>query len=302
MLVGPTGVGKTELSLCLAQKFPNIFEIISVDSVQIYRLLNIGSGKPGLKEREIVKHHLIDVVDPDYSFSAGDFCRYSLKAVESIVEKKRIPFFVGGTGLYIDSFFKGLSQIPHADPAIREELNDELKRKGLSVLYDELLSVDNVFAAKVHQNDKQRILRGLEVYRATNKPISSFYLSKKGQRSERTFYLGLNEDRTVLRDRIDKRVDEMIENGFVEEVKSIREKGYGPELKSMNSIGYKEINMYIDGINNLNETVNSIKTETKKYAKRQRTWFRKNKEIQMFQVGETNNIEDMVSSWLDDVE
>lgn len=275
------------------------FEIVSADSVQVYRYLNIGSGKPTEKQRNLVKHYLIDIVNPDYQFTAGDYCEAAVRACDAIVKKNKFPLFVGGTGLYIDSFFKGLSEIPAVDGSIRDELFKEMKTQGLSSLYQELLSNDTDFAVKIHPHDKQRILRGLEVYRGTGKPITSFYKARRGHESPHTLYIGLMMERDSLKKEIDKRVDRMTASGLIDEVVALRGIGYGPELNSMKSIGYLQINSYLDGGLKLNEAIEQIKAETKKYAKRQMTWFSKNEKIKWFQNSEFDKIQNCINQWLE---
>jgi tRNA dimethylallyltransferase len=274
------------------------FEIISADSVQVYTYLDIGSGKPDRIDRDRIRHYCIDVVDPDVSFTAGDFCREARKAAGEIASRGRVPLLVGGTGLYVDSYFEGLSDIPEIPQGVREGIRVELAERGLQSLYDELLRLDPVFGSGIHPNDTQRITRGLEVYRGTGRPLSSYYDRRHRYGSGDTLYLGLHEDRIVLRKRIDERVDRMMERGFVEEVRSLRERGYGPELKSMKSIGYAEINSYIDGRMKLEETVDAIKTVTKQYAKRQMTWFGKNDRIRWFRINELGSILILLQRWL----
>lgn len=275
------------------------FEIISADSVQVYRYLNIGSGKPTEKQRNLVKHYLIDVVNPDYQFTAGDYCEAAGRACDAIAKKNKFPLFVGGTGLYIDSFFQGLSEIPAVDESVRIELVREMKTRGLCSLYQELLSNDADFALNVHPHDKQRILRGLEVYRGTGRPITSFYKSREGLESPQTLYIGLMMERDSLREEIDKRVDRMIASGLIDEVTALRKIGYGPELNSMKSIGYLQINNYLDGELKLNEAIEQIKIETRKYAKRQMTWFSKNEKIKWFQNSEFDKIQNCINQWLE---
>jgi tRNA dimethylallyltransferase len=233
---------------------------------------------------------LIDVVEPDCNFTAGDFCRNAADACRSIFSNGRYPLFIGGTAFYIDSFFIGLSEIPGIDEGIREELKILLKEKGLPLLYEELQRCDYVFSQKIHENDKQRILRGLEVFKSTGHPLTYYYTSRTGHGTDETRYLGLYPDRNELHKRIDRRVDLMINSGFIDEVVNIRKMGYGPELKSMKSIGYLELNQYLDGFLTLNEAVDRIKIETRKYAKRQMTWFNRNKKIQWFDI---SNLEDI---------
>ncbi len=260
--------------------------------------MDIGSGKPETSDRERVRHYLIDIVNPDYDFSAGDFCRNSLDATEKIRNKEKIPMFVGGTGLYIDSFFKGISTIPEIENSVRNELLIELEKSGLEALYSKLKEVDSRFAAGVHPNDRQRILRGLEVYRFTGKPISSFYETITGYESENTLYIGIGMERVHLKERINARVNRMIENGLVAEVESLHSRGYGPELKSMRSIGYAEISQYLLGRINKEEAVNRMKLETGRYAKRQMTWFRRNKKIHWFSPEEKKPLRKMIDDWL----
>jgi tRNA dimethylallyltransferase len=296
VLMGPTAVGKTAASLELAGER---FEIVSADSVQVYKYLDVGSGKPERADRERIPHHLIDVVEPDVSFTAGEFCREADKAVALITAHNRLPMIVGGAGLYIDAYFQGLSDIPEIASAVRESIRAELENAGLRRLHDELVLVDPAFGNRIHPNDTQRILRGLEVYRGTGRPISSYYAGKRRNGPGGTLYLGLHEERADLRKRINARVDAMFARGFVEEVRSLRERGYGPELNSMQSIGYAEINRYIDGALGLDETIERIKTTTGQYAKRQMTWFRKNERVIWVKAGDMEHMRLLVRQWLD---
>ncbi len=273
-------------------------EIISADSVQVYRLLNIGSGKPDQEQLQRVKHYLIDVVDPDYRFTAGDFVRMAHRASIEINSKGKIPLFVGGTGLYIDSFFKGLSDIPPVDKSVRLKLYEEIEEKGPIVLHRALKEVDPDFADKVHPNDPQRIIRGLEVYRGTGRSLSDYYKSREGAESDQTLYVGIAPEKSELHRRIELRVDSMLGRGFVEEVENLRSMGFSPEISSMKSIGYAEINEYLDGIVTFNESVEKIKSMTKKFAKRQMTWFRRNKKIEWFSPGDEKKIAKKIENWL----
>jgi len=284
------------LSLALAG---DLCEIISADSVQVYRYLDIGSGKPSAAQRSAVRHHLIDVVAPDYAFTAGDYLREARKASDDIGRNNRIPLFVGGTGLYIDSFFQGLSDIPPVSPETRSRLSSELEEHGLGHLYGELQACDPQFAGVIHPNDRQRILRGLEVYRETGKPLSGYFGAKKGMGTGQTLYIGLAMDRHELHRRIGHRVDGMMRNGFLDEVARLREMGYGPGLNSMKSIGYAELNRYLDGGLGLEEAVELIKTQTRRYAKRQMTWFGKNRQIQWFDFFEVEKIRNVMYGWSD---
>ena len=270
------------------------FQIISCDSVQIYRYLDIGSCKPSLKQRESVRHYLVDIVDPDCRFTAGDFCREAVSACREIVQDNRLPLFVGGCAFYANAFFQGLSEIPHVGAPVREKLKEELKTLGLPSLYRELRECDGVFAGNIHENDKQRVLRGLEVYRETGKPLSSFFINRKGNESSETIFIGIRVDREDLKERINCRIDGMMRDGFIEEVEGLRKRGYGPELNSMKSIGYGELNDYLDHKTTLEDAVQKIKTETRRYAKRQMTWYKRNRRINWFGADETGKIKELL--------
>ncbi len=261
---------------------PDLFEIVSYDSVQIYRYLDIGSGKPDCEERSRIKHYCIDIADPDEDFTAGDFVRCAEDACREISEKGKIPVFVGGTGFYLDAFFQGLSGIPDISREVKESVKARLEKKGLSALYEELKLADPDFAGSIHPNDRQRVLRGLEVLEGTGSPISRFYAGRQGHESDDTFYIGLWVEREKLIEKISARVDSMISRGFIEEVENIRKMGYGPELKAMKTIGYLELNMYLDGLIDIEKAIENIKTETRRYAKRQMTWFRRNSRIKWY--------------------
>lgn len=295
VIAGPTASGKSDLAIEFAE---NIFEIVSADSVQVYRYMDIGSGKPSACDLAKVPHHLIDIVDPDYQFTAGDFCSYAEAACGKIYSNNKIPLFAGGTGLYIDSFFKGLSGIPDIPPQVREYLIREMDEKGAAVLYAELLREDPVFAAKIHVNDRQRILRGLQVFRGTGRPISSYYSGCKKISADDTLVIGLYRDKDELAERINLRVDRMIKAGLVDEVQNLRKKGYTPELNSMKSIGYMEINEFIDNKRDLASTIESIKLNTRQFAKKQMTWFKRNKEINWFNPSEKEKIKNKINNWL----
>ncbi len=275
------------------------FEIISADSVQVYKYLDIGSGKPEPSERERVCHYLIDRVEPDYPFTAGDFCREANAALQEIMGRGKLAMMVGGTGLYIDSFFQGLSDIPDVSKDIREILRDEMRERGPEALHEELLKVDPGFGERISSRDTQRIMRGLEVYRGTGRPLSSYFRDRRHNRPGGPLYIGIFEEREVLRKRIDRRVETMMARGLVEEVRSLRERGYGPGLKSMRSIGYAEVNRLLDGESDMADTVNKIKTVTKQYAKRQMTWFGKNDRIQWFKNTDMKRIDALIRQWLD---
>ncbi len=273
------------------------FQVVSADSVQVYKYLDIGSGKLSKDQMGTIKHHLVDFVDPATDYTVSEYCKQAHDVCESIIREGKVPMFVGGTGMYIDSFFYGLSPVPEISNTDRASLEKELAERGSSILYDELLMVDPIFAKRVHPNDNQRLIRGLSVYRFTGKSLSSYYSKRQGHLSEKTLFIGINEDRDVLRDKIDKRVDTMISSGFVEEVKSLRNRGFSEKDKAMNSLGYLQINNYLKKNEDFSRTVSKIKHDTKKYAKRQMTWFKKNSFINWFKPSEIDKIQLLVDDW-----
>ena len=275
-----------------------LFEIISADSVQVYRYMDIGSSKPSPAEMGLVKHYLIDIVEPDYRFTAGDYCKRAADALEEVQRNDKIPLIVGGTGFYIDSLFGGIDKIPEIDEQVRETVASEYDNEP-ELLFNELKNVDPEFASKVHLNDRQRIIRGISVYRYTGNPISSYFNIDGKNKISDSLFLGLYIDRVDLIDRIDKRVDLMIKKGLVDEVIKLRAMGYAPALNSMQSIGYSEINKYIDGIISLEDAIIDIKKNTKKYAKKQMTWFKKNKSIIWLNQDDIAKAPLIIKKWLD---
>jgi tRNA dimethylallyltransferase len=283
VIVGPTAVGKTALSLDLAKTFDG--EIISGDSMQVYRDMDIGTAKVSLEEQKEVPHHMIDLIDPDTPFSVQEFQKLARQKIAEISARGRLPMLVGGTGLYIEAVTHDYD-LPHVpeNPGLRDELRSLAESKGNEYLYRRLSEVDPNAAAKLHPNDLRRIIRALEVYYVTGKPFSS--LKGKGTSPYDALWIGLTMPRELLYERINRRVDQMIKDGLVEEVKRLKERGYHLGLTSMQAIGYKEIMSYLNGEMTLDEAVHSIKKGTRKYAKRQLSWFRRLKEIHWFDVTE----------------
>jgi tRNA dimethylallyltransferase len=260
--------------------------------------MDIGSGKPSNAQRREVAHYCIDITDPDYRFTAGNYCREADEACNVINSSGKIPLFVGGTGMYIDAFFNGLSNIPPIDNRIKDQLQERLRLEGVKPLYNELVKYDAKWAARIHHNDTQRILRGLEVFMCTGRPISSYHEEKSGNLTDETLYVGLYCDRSELRDRIYNRVDMMMKEGFLEEVEKLRVMGYGPGLKSMKALGYAQLHAYLDGEYSIDEAIIKIKNETARYAKRQLTWFRRNKRIRWFNKNQVEKLREMVYNWI----
>lgn len=274
ILAGPTAVGKTELSLRLAQRLNA--EIVSADSMQVYKRMNIGTAKPSREEREAVPHHLIDLIEPDRDFSVADYKKCFEQTVSSIYDRGKLPLMTGGTGLYIRACTQAFDLEPGGPlPSLRQELKEQAEQFGPNYIHQRLIEVDPEAAEKIHPNDSRRVIRALEVFLSTGSPISQLQQKRSNSFKYRVIYLFLNRDRDELYRRIELRVDHMISNGLVEEVRSLLECGFSPQLKPMQSLGYKQISSYLQQAVSLEEAVASIKQETRRYAKRQLTWFRK---------------------------
>ena len=278
VILGPTASGKTELAARLAEYFD--LEVVSADSRQVYRGMDIGTAKPSPTELEAVVHHLIDVVDPHESFSAADFEENGKKAVCDIRSRGKLPFLVGGTGLYIKALTEGLLAAPSGHSEYRGKLKRLEEEGGEGTLYQALQEVDPPLAARLFPKDLIRIVRGLEVFAQTGKRLSDFQ-AEHGFRSGgfRTLKLGLQVGREELYERIDWRVEKMLHEGLVEETEGLLKKGYSPALKAMQAIGYRECAAYLEGRINTNEMIDTIQRETRRYAKRQMTWFDKDNSV-----------------------
>ncbi|MFW6118497.1 MAG: tRNA (adenosine(37)-N6)-dimethylallyltransferase MiaA [Chloroflexota bacterium] len=270
-IVGPTAVGKNELAMHLAQYFP--VEIISADSRQVYRYMDIGTNKPSLADRESAPHHLIDVVEPDQDFSLAMYHQLAIEALQSVQQKGKLPFLVGGTGLYVWSLVEGwkIPQVP-PDRKRRRQLEARAEQEGSQSLYQELQDIDPIAAAKINPSNTRRIIRALEIYHTTGQLPSQ--LQHKEAPDFPVLLIGLTQERSELYRRIDLRVDRMIQSGLVEEVEQLLEKGYSPSLPSMSGIGYKQIVQFLQGEMTLPEAIDKIKYETHRLARHQCAWFR----------------------------
>ena len=274
IIAGPTAVGKTDASLLLAQEWGA--EIVSADSMQIYRGMDIGTAKPSPDERKQVYHHMIDIVDPAQPYSVGDYLRDARSALEAIMKVGGRPIVVGGTGLYIRALMRGLFHGPPADLELRERLLRKEAESGDGALYEDLSRLDAEAAIKIHPNDLRRTVRALEVFYLRDRKLSDFQREHAFQEKPFNFrLLFLVRGRPELYARIEQRVDRMIEEGLEEEVKGLMLKGYGSELVSMQAIGYQHFINYYKGRTNYEETVALLKRDTKRFAKRQFTWFRR---------------------------
>jgi tRNA dimethylallyltransferase len=281
-IVGPTAVGKTDLSFRLASELS--CEIVSFDSVQVYRGMDIGTAKPTAEEQGRLQHHLIDVVDPDEPFDAADFVRKAGAVIRSVTARGKVPLLVGGTGLYLRSLIKGLASCPGRDPQLRARLHAFGAEHGTGALHRRLSEVDPETASRVHPMDTFRVIRALEVHELTGEPISSW--RRRHERSQGRLFpcrkLGLIRPRAELYRRIDRRVDTMLEAGLLEEVRSLLDKGYSPRLKSLQSLGYRHMIDFLSGRLSFEEAARQLKRDTRHYAKRQLTWFRADPEVRWF--------------------
>jgi tRNA dimethylallyltransferase len=278
-ILGPTGVGKTETAIRLASGWCG--EIISADSMQVYRMMDIGTAKPSCEERSKIRHHLIDVVDPDESFNAAMYNRMGGEIIETMHSEKKPIFIVGGTGLYIKTLLGGLFRGPEADESLRDFYRQELKCYGKSYLYSKLKEKDGQAAAVIDENDTVRVIRALEVLELSGESIVSKQARHGfGDVKYECLKIGLLMDRDILYDRIDQRTDKMIREGLVEEVAELLDRGYHENLKPMRSLGYKHMVGFIKGLSRLEEAIRMMKQDTKRYAKRQMTWFGADKEVE----------------------
>ncbi len=287
VICGPTASGKTGLSIELAKKING--EIVSCDSMQIYKEMNIGTAKVTKEEMQGIKHYLIDFVSPEERYSVADYRKDSKKAIKKIIEKGKVPIVVGGTGLYIDSLIYEIDyQNIEFNPNYRKELEEKVKTEGLEKIYQEAKKIDPLAIQKISPNDEKRILRILEIYNATGKTKTEQEIESRKKVPEYEYLVyALKWDREVLYERINKRVDKMLEQGLIEEVKTILE-NYKNFPTAMQALGYKEVVEYLEGKTSKEEMCDKIKMETRRYAKRQMTWFRKNKQTIWLEAQEEN--------------
>ena len=277
VICGPTASGKTALSIELAKKING--EIISSDSMQIYKDMDIGTAKPTKQEMQEIKHYLLDFVEPDQRYSVAQFKKDAEKAIEEILAKNKVPIIVGGTGLYVDSLIYGIEyQEIELDKKYREELEERAQKEGLETLYEQAKKIDPQAIEKISANDKKRILRILEIYHSTGKTKTQQEIeSRKNEVKYDYKVFALNIEREKLYERINKRVDIMIKQGLIQEVENLCSK-YTEFPTAMQGLGYKEVVEYLQGKISEQEMIEKIKMETRRYAKRQLTWFRKNKQ------------------------
>ncbi len=295
VIVGPTAVGKTQISIEVAKKING--EIISADSMQIYKYMDIGTAKPTKEEMQNITHYLIDEIYPDQDFNVALFQQRAFHYIDKILSKGKIPIVVGGTGLYVNSLVHPLDFTESiTNWEYRKELNKIAEKNGNVFLHDMLKKVDPKSASQIHPNNRKRIIRALEVYHETGRTMS-YYKDQNRNKSIpfQLVYFGLNMERDLLYDRINKRVDIMIESGLIQEVKDLLSKGYHSGLVSMQGLGYKEIIKYLQGQYTYQEAVYILKRDTRRFAKRQITWFKRDDRIMWFKLDEYESKEDVVT-------
>jgi len=298
LILGPTGVGKTSLALELADRFGG--RIVSADSMQVYRYMDIGTAKPTAGERQRIPHHLIDVVDPDEPFDVSRYIALAKGVIGRLHAEGKEVFVVGGTGLYIRALLGGLIDGPGADEELRRELKREMNQLGKSSLYDRLKARDPRAAERINPHDGIRIIRALEVLEKTGKSIVEH---QEGHRFREAPYdvlkIGLRLDRQQLNDRIDRRTERMIEEGFADEVRRLLEMGYGETLKPMQSLGYRHLVSFLAGRQPLEQAVEKIKSDTRRYSKRQMTWFAADREIRWLDPGDVGTASRRITEFLE---
>ena len=277
-IVGPTGIGKTNLSLSVAAEFKT--QIISSDSRQFFREIPIGTSSPNKTDLEKIPHHFIHHKSIHDNYSVGQFEKDALITTEKLFKKHNTLVLVGGSGLYVKAFLQGLNDFPKIDPKIRVQLNKDLKKNGIEFLQKELNSVDSISFSRIDLNNPHRLVRALEIFRGTGKSYSSFlHKTKKEKRNFEIINIGLIADRSIIYERINNRVDQMIKNGLVQEAKKVYRYR---ELNALNTVGYKELFQFFDGKCELDFAINEIKKNTRRFAKRQITWFKKQENINWF--------------------
>jgi tRNA dimethylallyltransferase len=297
VICGPTGIGKTAVGIELAEKLGG--EIISADSMQIYRHMDIGTAKPTPEELTQIAHHMIDIVDPDEDYDAVQFSKQARDRIAEIVNRGRIPFIVGGTGLYIKALLHGLFESKPVDPQIRNRLKQEAEENGSDFLFERLKKVDPAAAGRIHPNDSYRIIRALETIESSGKTISEYHQNHDfADDPFSALQIGLQLDRQNLYARIDNRVELMIAAGLVEEVTKLLEMGYPAELKSMQSIGYRHVVEFLKENLSWDECVRTLQRDTRRFAKRQFTWFGADPAISWHTPAQLKDIVSLVRKFL----
>jgi len=297
VILGPTAVGKSALALELAAQLNG--EIVNADSQQVYRFMDIGTGKPSMADRDRVRHHLIDVVAPDQEFNAAMFRHLAKEVIDQIHRGTRNAIVCGGTGLYLKALTRGLFEGPGHNVEIRRNLEREIRGLGLKSLYGRLVEIDLTVTSTIHPNDRLRTIRALEVFQLTGKPISQWQKEHHfGEESFEVLKIGMNCERAELYDRINRRSQEMVESGFVDEVRGLAARGYSLDLKPLRSVGYAQMAKVVRGTLSIDAALEEMKKETRHLAKRQLTWFRADSEIRWFHSRQVCEIFTAVKAFL----
>jgi len=286
VIVGPTAVGKSRIALEIAKTFGT--DILAADSRQVYWGMDIGTDKPTPDQRQEIPHRLIDLVEPNQPFNTGLYRRYAIQAIEDQYRKHQVPLIVGGTGLYVRTLLKGLCKAPPADPVLRASLRRDAQRYGRDHLYAQLVACDPTTAARLHPRDESKVVRALEVHRLSGRPMSEF--QQQHGFTERPFsslMIGLNRTREALYRRIEERIDWQLANGLVDETKQLLAHGYKRDLPAMKGLGYRQVCGYLAGEYDTEEMVRRFKRDTRRFAKRQMTWFRQEPGIHWMIIGES---------------
>lgn len=301
VLLGPTAVGKSRVAVPVARQLGT--EILTADSRQVYRGMDIGTDKPTVEERQGILHRLIDLLEPDQAVNAGWYRQAALEEIERLYEARQLPLVVGGTGLYIRTLVRGLCPAPPAHPGIRAELTKLSEEQGRDRLYAELVRVDAETAARLHPNDEAKVMRAIEVFRLTGQPMS--VMQGRHAFQEATFsplLIGLHRPTEVLYRRIEARIDWQLAHGMIEETRGLLDQGYEPELAAMKGLGYRQVSAYLKGDYDYAEMVRRFKRDTRHYAKRQMTWFRKEPGIEWIEMNEGCSLEQAAAQVLERID
>ncbi len=292
-VAGPTASGKTALAIELAKRFSG--EVVSCDSMQIYKGMNVGTAKPDEAEMCGIPHHMIDIALPDKRFSVAEYCTMARAAIDDILDRKKLPILAGGTGLYMDSVLNNTDfKDFRGDEAFCAEMQSLAKEKGNAVVHQLLVEKDPVAAQNIHPNNLRRVIRALEVCHVTGKTFTQVNAESIRKPVYNALVLGIETERQLLYERIDQRVDIMLEKGLLDEVKALKEAGIDRDTTAMQAIGYKELLDFLEGEISFDGAVDKIKQESRRYAKRQLTWFRRNSDINWVSIGDEKAIEEVI--------
>lgn len=290
VMVGPTAVGKSRVAVEVAKAYDT--EVLTADSRQVYRGMDVGTDKPVPEERQAVPHRLIDLVDPDESFNAGLYRRQAVDEIERLYRDRRLPLVVGGTGLYVRTLLKGLCDAPPADPTVRAALRQEAKDQGYDCLYARLVDVDPAAAARLHPRDESKVIRALEVHQLSGRRMSEFQQEHGfAKRPFSALIIGLNRERGALYRRIEERIDWQLAHGLIEETKQLLAQGYQRDSGAMKGLGYRQVAAHLAGEYDVTEMVRRFKRDTRHFSKRQMTWFRKEPGIQWLTIKESESVQ-----------